>query len=81
MLWNLSNLALFCNYVHKIMLRFYVCFCIFLTLMWYVAFLCLSSCLCYATLLQAGLLEVPVTYLGSLSYFSSWGNMLPDGLP
>jgi hypothetical protein len=33
-----------CNYVHKVMLQFYVCFCIFLTLMWSVAFLYLASC-------------------------------------
>jgi hypothetical protein len=63
------------------MLLFYVCFGIFLTLMWFVAFLCLASCLSYATLSQVSLLEVPVTYLGSLGYFPTWGPMLPDGRP
>jgi hypothetical protein len=63
------------------MLQFYVCFCIFLTLMWYVAFLCLTSCPSYATLSQVSLLEVLVTYLGSLGYFPAWGPVLPDGHP
>jgi hypothetical protein len=75
------SLALFCNYVHKIMLQFYVCFCIFLTLMLYVVFLCLASCLSYTTLSQVGLLEIPVTYLRSLGYFPAWGAILPDGCP
>jgi hypothetical protein len=52
-------LALFCNYVHKIMLQFYVCFYIILTLIWYVAFFCLASSPNYAILSYAGLLEVP----------------------
>jgi hypothetical protein len=42
-------------------------------------FLCLTSCLNYAALSHAGLLEVPVIYPGSLGYFSVWGPMLPDG--
>jgi hypothetical protein len=49
--------------------------------MWFVAFLCLTTCPCFATLLQAGLLEVPVTYLQSLGYFPAWGPGLPDGRP
>jgi hypothetical protein len=63
------------------MLQFYVYVCIFLTLMWYVALLCLASYLSYATLLQVGVLEVPVTYLVSLGYFPAWGPMLPGGHP
>jgi hypothetical protein len=30
---------------------------------------------------QVGLLEVPVTYLGSLGYFPAWGPVLTDGRP
>jgi hypothetical protein len=75
------SLALFCNYVHKIIIQFYVCFCIFLTFMWSVIFLYLASCLNYAILSQAGLLEVLVTYLGSLGYVPIWGLLLRDGRP
>jgi hypothetical protein len=75
------SLTLFCNYVHKIMLQFYVCFCTFLTPMWYVAFVYLTSCSNYAILSQVGLLEVPMTYLGCLGYFPAWGPVLPDGRP
>jgi hypothetical protein len=53
----------------------------FLTLMWSIVFLCLASCLSYATLSQAGMFEVPVTYLGFLGYFVAWGPVLPDGHP
>jgi hypothetical protein len=49
--------------------------------MWFVVFLCLASCPNYAILLQAGPLEVHVTYLGSLGYFPAWGLVLPDGRP
>jgi hypothetical protein len=49
-------------------LQFYVYFCI-LSLMWSVTFFYLDSSLSCAILSQAGLLEVPVTYLGSLGYF------------
>jgi hypothetical protein len=28
-----------------------------------------------------GLLEVPVTYIGALGYFPTWGPVLPDGRP
>jgi hypothetical protein len=49
--------------------------------MWSVVFLYLASCLNYAILLQAGLLEVPVTYLGSLGYLPAWDPVLPDGRP
>jgi hypothetical protein len=47
--------------------------------MWSVAFLCLVSNLSCAILSQAGLLEVPATYLGSLGYFLAQGSMLLDG--
>jgi hypothetical protein len=47
----------------KLYFKFYVCFCITLTLMWSVVFLYLTSCLNYVILLQVGLLEVPVTYM------------------
>jgi hypothetical protein len=63
------------------MLQFDVCLCIFLTLIWSVAFQCLASCPSYATLSQAGLLEVPVTYPGSLGYFPAWGPVLSDDHP
>jgi hypothetical protein len=49
--------------------------------MWSVAFLCFTPCLCCATLSQACLFEVPVTYLGSLGYFPAWDPMLPNGRP
>jgi hypothetical protein len=49
--------------------------------MWSIAFLYLTSCLSYATLSQAGLFEVPVTYRGHLGYFPAWGPLLPDGHP
>jgi hypothetical protein len=49
--------------------------------MWSVAFLFLASCPSYATLSQTGLLEVLVTYLGSLGYFPTWGPVLPDDCP
>jgi hypothetical protein len=53
----------------KLCFKFYVCFCIPLTLMWYVVFLYLASCPNYAILLHVGLPEVHVSYLGSLGYF------------
>jgi hypothetical protein len=65
----------------KLYFKFYVCFCITLTLMWYVVFLCLASCPNYAILLQAGLFEVLVTYMGAHNYFPAWGLVLPDGHP
>jgi hypothetical protein len=69
MLWNLSALPCFTIVFIKLCFKFYVCFCIPLTLMWSIVFLCLTSCSNYAILLQAGLLEVPVSYMGSLGYF------------
>jgi hypothetical protein len=41
--------------------------------------LCPASSSSYAILPQAGLLEVPVTNLGSLGYFLAGGPMLPNG--
>jgi hypothetical protein len=41
--------------------------------------LCAASSSSCAILLQAGLLEVPVTNLGSLCYFLAWGSVLPNG--
>jgi hypothetical protein len=67
---------LVCNYVHKIMLHFYVYFLHFLTIMWLIAFLCLASSSSYALLSQTSLLEVPMTYLGSLGYYLARGLML-----
>jgi hypothetical protein len=52
-----------------------------LTLMRSVVFLYIASCSNYTILLQAGLPEVPVTYMGALGYFPTWGPMLPDGRP
>jgi hypothetical protein len=49
--------------------------------MWSIAFFCFTSCLNCATLLQVGLFEVPVTYLGSHGYFPAWGPVLPDRRP
>jgi hypothetical protein len=81
MLWNPSASPCFVIIFIKLCFNFYVCFCIPLTLIWFVVFLCLASCLNYTILSQVGLLEVPVTYLGSLGYFPTWGPMLPDGRP
>jgi hypothetical protein len=53
----------------------------FLTLMWSVAFLYFTSCSSCATLSQAGLFEVLVTYLGSLIHFPALGPVLPNGRP
>jgi hypothetical protein len=49
--------------------------------MWSIVFPCLTSCRNYAILLQVGLLEVPMTYMGALGYFPIWGPVLPDGRP
>jgi hypothetical protein len=46
--------------------------------MWSVAFLCLVSNSSCAILSQAGLLEVPATYLRSLGYFLARGPVLLD---
>jgi hypothetical protein len=69
-------LALFCNYVCKIMLQVLCMFLHPLNPHVVCFFLCLASCPNYAILSQA-----PVTYLGSLGYFPAWGLMLPGGRP
>jgi hypothetical protein len=57
------------NYVHRIMLQFYVSFCVFISHVVSYIFPCLTSCSSCVILSQASLLEVPVTYLGSIGYF------------
>jgi hypothetical protein len=47
--------------------------------MWSVVFLCLASSLSCAIQSQAGLLVVPVTYLGSLGYYIARGPVLLNG--
>jgi hypothetical protein len=42
-------------------------------------FLCLTSSLSFAILSQAGLFEIPATYLGFLSYFLARGPVLLNG--
>jgi hypothetical protein len=49
---------------------------VYLYLMWSVTFSLSPSDSCCAILLQAGLLEVPVTYLGSFGYFLARGPVL-----
>ena len=68
-----------CNYVHRIVLQFYVYFCVFLPSCGQSLSLCPASSLSCAILSQAGLLKVPVTNLGSLGYFLAWGPMLLNG--
>jgi hypothetical protein len=79
MLWNPSASPYFAIMFIKLCFNFYVYFCIRLTLIWSVIFLCLTSCPNYVFLSQAGLLEVHVTYLGPLGYFPSWGPVCLDG--
>jgi hypothetical protein len=67
-----------CNYVYRIVLQFYVSFA-YLSIMWSVLFPCLASSLSCAILSQAGLLEIPTTYLGSLGYFLARGLVLLNG--
>jgi hypothetical protein len=68
-----------CNYIHTIVLQFYVCFCVFLPPCGQLLSLCPASSSSYAILSQAGLLEVHVTYLRFLGYFLSRGPVLPNG--
>jgi hypothetical protein len=68
-----------CIYVHKIVLQFYVYFA-HLSLMWSVIFFHVSSfSLSGAILSQAGLLEVPGAYQGSLGYFLAQSLLLLNG--
>jgi hypothetical protein len=68
-----------CNYVHIIVLQFYVYFLHVCPSCGQLLFPCLASSLSCAILSYAGLLEVPATYLGSLSYFLARGLVLPNG--
>jgi hypothetical protein len=56
-----------------------VFFCVFLPSCGQLLSLCPTTSLSCAILLQAGLLEVPVTYLGSLGYFLARGPVLSNG--
>jgi hypothetical protein len=47
--------------------------------MWSIAFLCLAYNSSFAILSHVGLLEVPVTYLGSLDYFLARELVLLNG--
>jgi hypothetical protein len=68
-----------CNHVYRIVFQFCVCFfCIFLPPCGQLLSLCPASSLSCAILSQADLLEVHVTYLGSLSYFLARGPMLSN---
>jgi hypothetical protein len=58
-----------CNYVHRIVLQFYVCFCAFISHVVSYLFPCLTFGLSCAILSQAGLLEVPTAYMGPLIIF------------
>jgi hypothetical protein len=68
-----------CIYVYKIVLQFYVYFCVFIPHV--VSYLspCLLFSLSCAIQSQAGLLEVPAAYRGSLGYFLSRSLMLLNG--
>jgi hypothetical protein len=70
-----------CDYVHRIVLQFFVCFCIVLPSCGQLLFLCPDSYPSCATLSQAGLLEVPTSYLGSFGYFLARGPVLSNGYP
>jgi hypothetical protein len=72
---------LVCDYVHRIVLQFYVYFSIFLPSCGQLIFLYPASCLSCATLSQADLLEVPASYLGSFGYFLAQGPVLPNDYP
>jgi hypothetical protein len=68
------------NYVHKIVLQFYIYFfCVFLPSHGQSLSLCPASSSSYAILSHMGLLEVPMTNLGSLGSFLPWGPVLPNG--
>jgi hypothetical protein len=65
-----------CNYVHRIVLQFYVCVLRIYLSCGQLFFPCLASSLNCTILSQAGLLKVPATYLESLGYFLARGQML-----
>jgi hypothetical protein len=64
-----------CNYVHRIMLQFYVCFSVLIPHV--VNYFFPDSPL--VPVVHAGLLEVPMNYLGSLGYFLAQGPVLLNG--
>jgi hypothetical protein len=66
-------------YVHKIMLQFYVYFCVFIPHVVSYLFSCLAFSSSCAILSQPGLLEVPTTYRGSLGYFLARSLLLLNG--
>jgi hypothetical protein len=65
-----------CNYVHRIVLQCYIYILHVYPLCGQLLFPCLASSSSCAILSQAGLLEVPATYLGSLGYFLARGPVL-----
>jgi hypothetical protein len=69
-----------CNYVHMIVLQFYVCFLHIYPSCGQLLFPCLATSSSYVILSQAGLLEVPATYLGSLGYFLARGPVFAEWL-
>jgi hypothetical protein len=64
------------NYVHRIVLLFYVYFNVFLLSCGQSLSLCPASSSSCSIMSQAGLLEVPTTNLGSFGYFVTWGPVL-----
>jgi hypothetical protein len=67
-----------CNYVHRIVLQFYVYFLHVYPSCGQLLFPCLATSSTCAILSQAGLLEVPTTYMVSLGYFLARGPVLPN---
>jgi hypothetical protein len=70
---------LVCNFVHKIVLQFYVYFCTFITHVASYLFSYHPFNLSCAILSQADLLEVPAAYRGSLGYFLARSPLLLNG--
>jgi hypothetical protein len=68
-----------CNYVHRIVLQFYIYFLHVYSSCGQFLFPFLASSSSYAILSQASLLEVPSTYLESLGYFLARDTVLSNG--
>jgi hypothetical protein len=68
-----------CNYVHRIVLQFYVCLYALIPHVVSNLFPYLAFSLSCAILSQAVLLKVPVAYLGSFGYFLAQGLLLLNG--
>jgi hypothetical protein len=68
-----------CNYVHRIVLQFYVYFLHIYHSCDQLLFPCLATSLSCAILSQVGLLEVHATYLVSLGYFLARDPVLLNG--